>query len=263
MAASATATRSFSSELANGVVRLTLRRPEKRNALSHEMLVQLHDELGAIESNTEARVVVIAAEGSVFCAGHDLEQLVGRSEAEYREIFSACSRFMGRLRQIPQPVVARVHGPALAAGCQLVAACDMAVASDNATFSTPGVKIGLFCTTPMVPLVRAIPAKAAMEMLMTGAPISAERALALGLVNRVMPSARLEEAIRELTDAICAASPLTVRMGKAAFYDQLALAETEAYPRASDVMTENALRHDAQEGISAFLQKRRPTWTGE
>jgi enoyl-CoA hydratase/carnithine racemase len=160
-------------------------------------------------------------------------------------------------------VIARVQGPALAAGCQLVAACDMAVAAEGASFATPGVKIGLFCTTPMVPLVRSIPPKAAMEMLLTGAPISAQRALSLGLVNRVVPASELDLVVREWADAILAASPLTVRIGKAAFHDQLGLDEPSAYERATAVMVDNAGRLDAQEGMAAFLGKRRPRWTGE
>src|SRR5262249_2242493 len=162
-----------------------------------------------------------------------------------------------------QPVSARVQGLATAAGCQLVAACDLAVAAEEAAFATPGVKIGLFCTTPMVPLVRAIPAKPALEMLLTGKPISARRAFELGLVNRVVPAADLDAAVSEYVEAILASSPLTVRLGKAAFYDQLALDEAAAYERATDVMTDNARRRDAQEGMQAFLQKRRPVWTGE
>ncbi|HEV3121418.1 MAG TPA: enoyl-CoA hydratase-related protein, partial [Isosphaeraceae bacterium] len=178
-------------------------------------------------------------------------------------LFADCSAMMQRLRRLPQPVIARVHGPAVAAGCQLVAACDLAVASEEATFATPGVKIGLFCTTPMVPLVRAIPAKPALEMLLTGTPITARRAYDLGLVNRVVPAAALDDAVRELASAILASSPLTIRLGKAAFYDQLGLDEATAYERASDVMTHNAQRHDAQEGMRAFLEKRQPRWKGE
>jgi enoyl-CoA hydratase/carnithine racemase len=246
----------------NGVVQLTLNRPDRRNALSREMLARLEDVLPAVAADPSARVVVIRAEGSVFCAGHDLGEMVDRDESEYADLFAACSRVMLGLRKLPQPVIARVQGPALAAGCQLVAACDLAVAAEGATFSTPGVKIGLFCTTPMVPLVRAIPAKAAMEMLLTGQSISAQRAFELGLINRVVSQDRLDEAVRQLVAPILAASPMTIRLGKAAFYEGLGLREDEAYQRASDVMTENALKHDAQEGISAFLQKRTPQWSG-
>lgn len=245
------------------IVRLTLCRPERRNALSARLLAELGDALERIASNATVRVVVIAAEGNVFSSGHDLGEMVGRSEEEYAAIFSRCSRVMRQIRELPQPVIARVQGHAVAAGCQLVAACDLAVAASTATFSTPGVKIGLFCTTPMVPLVRAIPQKAAMEMLLTGQPISADRALALGLVNRVVEANDLDSSVKEFTDAIVASSPLTIRIGKAAFYEGLALDEPRAYDRATAVMIDNALRNDAQEGISAFLQKRRPGWTGD
>jgi enoyl-CoA hydratase/carnithine racemase len=250
-------------ESEKGVVRLTLDRPERRNALSRALIERLDEALAAIESDPDARVVVLGGRGPAFCAGHDLGEMTGRSEAEYRALFEACSRVMLRLRALPQPVIARVHGVATAAGCQLVAACDLAVASAGASFATPGVKIGLFCTTPMVPLVRAVPEKAAMEMLLTGAAISAERALALGLVNRVVPAEGLDAAVRELTDAILATSPLVTRLGKRAFYALRGLDEADAYARAVEVMTDNALRHDAQEGIAAFLEKRRPAWTGE
>ncbi len=246
-----------------GIVRLTLNRPQKRNALSQALLVELHAALDRIATDTAARVVVLAAAGPVFCSGHDLAEMVGRSEEDYRAIFSLCSQVMLGLRRLPQPVIARVQGPATAAGCQLVAACDLAVAVEEATFATPGVKIGLFCTTPMVPLVRAVPAKPAMEMLLTGKPISAQQALAWGLVNRVVPAAQLDDAVREFIDAILASSPLVVRLGKEAFYRGLDVDEAEAYRLANAVMTKNALCRDAQEGMSAFLQKRKPEWTGE
>jgi enoyl-CoA hydratase/carnithine racemase len=239
-----------------------LNRPEKRNALSKELLHELDLELNKIAADPAARVVVMAARGPVFCSGHDLSEMVGCSEEAYGELFALCSRVMYGLRRLPQPVIARVQGMATAAGCQLVAACDLAVAAEQAAFATPGVRIGLFCTTPMVPLVRALPAKAALEMLLTGKPISAQRAHELGLVNRVVPAASLDAAVAEYVDTILASSPLTVRLGKRAFYEQLALDEATAYERATGVMTANAVRHDAQEGISAFLQKRRPEWTG-
>jgi len=247
----------------DGVVFCTLNRPEKRNALSRSLLGELEEAIAAISADPAARVVVIGARGPVFCSGHDLSEMTGRSEAEYRDLFAACSRVMMGLRRLPQPVIARVQGVATAAGCQLVAACDMAVAATEATFATPGVKIGLFCTTPMIPLVRAVPDKAALEMLFTGTPISAERARELGLVNLVVPTAELDEAIHEYTATIMAMSPLAIALGKRAFYDLRDLNEAEAYERAVEVMTDNALGHDAQEGISAFLQKRRPVWTGE
>lgn len=250
-------------EVKDGVARLVLNRPEKRNALSWDVLRALDSSLASFADDKTARVVVVSGQGSVFCSGHDLTEMVGCSADEYGRLFTLCSRVMQQFRRLPQPVIARVHGMATAAGCQLVAACDLAVAAESATFATPGVKIGLFCTTPMVPLVRAIPPKAALEMLLTGKPISARRALELGLVNRVVSASELDAAVAELVDAILASSPLTIRLGKAAFYDQLALDETTAYERATCVMTDNAGRADAQEGIQAFLQKRRPAWTGE
>ncbi|WP_010588210.1 enoyl-CoA hydratase [Schlesneria paludicola] len=246
-----------------GVTKVTLNRPERRNALSSALLTELGATLERLADDVLTRVVVLASSGPVFSSGHDLGEMVGRSESEYQELFSRCSAVMQQLRKLPQPVLARVQGLATAAGCQLVAACDLAVAANEAKFATPGVKIGLFCSTPMVPLVRAIPAKAAMEMLMTGVPIPAQRALELGLVNRVVAADELDTVIKQMTDAIVASSPMTIRLGKRAFYDQLHLDEPSAYVRATQVMTDNAMKHDAQEGISAFLQKRPAQWTGE
>jgi enoyl-CoA hydratase/carnithine racemase len=250
-------------EMRGEVVHLTLNRPDRRNALSVELLRELDGALSRVADDRGVRAVVIAARGPVFCSGHDLGEMVGRSAEDYRELFSLCSAMMVRLRRLPQPVIARVQGLATAAGCQLVAACDLAVAADTAAFATPGVKIGLFCTTPMVPLVRAIPAKPALEMLMTGKPISAQRAWELGLVNRVVPVQEIDAAVQEYLDAILASSALTIRLGKAAFYEQQALDEPDAYDLATEVMIDNAQRADAREGIQAFLQKRRPVWTGE
>jgi enoyl-CoA hydratase/carnithine racemase len=246
-----------------GVARVTLNRPHRRNALSAELLGDLEATLTRLAGEQAVRVVVLAAAGPVFSSGHDLGEMLGGTESIYRELFERCSRVMQLLRKLPQPVIARVQGVATAAGCQLVAACDLAVAADVATFATPGVKIGLFCTTPMVPLVRTIAPRAALEMLLTGRPITAQRALELGLVNRVVPAADLDAAVQEYADALLASSPLTLRIGKAAFYDQLPLDEPTAYERATAVMTDNAQRRDAQEGIAAFLQKRPPQWTGE
>ncbi len=246
-----------------GVVRLTLNRPERRNALCEALLTELEAALERIAADRSARVVVLGAAGAVFCSGHDLSEMVGRSEADYATLFARCSRVMQQIRQLPQPVIARVQGLATAAGCQLVATCDLAVAASEARFATPGVKIGLFCTTPMVPLVRSVPPKVAMEMLLTGIPITAQRALAAGLVNRVVPADQLDASIRELTDAILGSSAAIVSLGKRAFYDQLALDEPAAYQRATRLMTENALQYDAQEGISAFLQKRPPYWKSD
>ena len=249
-------------ECDGGVVRLTLNRPEKRNALSHELLAQLELAVRKIAADSTARVVVLGSRGPVFSSGHDLAEMVGQTEAAYRELFDLCTRVMLGIRKLPQPVIARVQGVATAAGCQLVAACDLTVAAEEATFATPGVKIGLFCTTPMVPLVRAIPAKAALEMLLTGTPITAQRAFERGLVNRVVASRDLDATIKAFTDTITAMSPLVIRTGKKAFYEIDGVDEPAAYEKAVPIMTENALFHDAQEGIDAFLRKRPPRWSG-
>jgi enoyl-CoA hydratase/carnithine racemase len=246
-----------------GVCRITLNRPEKRNALSRDLLTELESALTKIGPDKTIQVVVLGANGPVFSSGHDLKEMAGCRPTKYRELFGLCTQVMQHLRKLPQPVIGRIQGLATAAGCQLVAACDLAVAAEEAAFATPGVKIGLFCTTPMVPLVRAIPAKPAMEMLLTGKPISARRALELGLVNRVVPGAEIDKAVQEFVDAILASSPAIIALGKTAFYDQLALDEETAYERATEVMSDNAGRYDAQEGIGAFLQKRSPTWRGD
>lgn len=243
-----------------GVVRLTLNRPERRNALSFEILSQMDRAIRAIASDRSARVVVIAGNGPVFSSGHDLAEMVGKSEQEYQALFELCSRVMIGLRRLVQPVIARVHALATAAGCQLVASCDFVIASESASFATPGVKIGLFCTTPMIPLVRAVPPRAALEMLLTAAPISAHRAHELGLVNRVVPGPDLDAAVQSLADSLLGLSPHVVGIGKRAFYELLGLDEAAAYARATGIMVENALCGDAQEGISAFLEKRPPRW---
>jgi enoyl-CoA hydratase/carnithine racemase len=250
-------------ETQGGVVRLTLNRPDKRNALSLQVLTELEAAIARIAKDPEARVVVIAGAGKVFCAGHDLSEMTGRTEADYRKLFSACSDVMQGLRRLSQPVIARVQGVATAAGCQLVASCDLVVAAADAQFAAPGVKIGLFCTTPMVPLVHAVPSKVALEMLFTGAPISAERALSAGLVNRVVPASQLDSAVQEFCDAILATSPLVIGLGKRAFYDQLSVDEATAYERAVEIITDNATRADAQEGFRAFLEKRPAVWKGK
>jgi enoyl-CoA hydratase/carnithine racemase len=247
-------------ESRDGLIRLTLNRPEKRNALSRELLLRLEDALRAIRLDTSARVVVLAGLGPVFSSGHDLAELTAGSEHEYRQLFELCARVMLGLRRLDQPVIARVHGLASAAGCQLVASCDLAIASEQAAFATPGVKIGLFCTTPMIPLVRVIPPRAAMEMLMTAAPISAQRALDLGLVNRVVPALELDAAVQSLVDTILSLSPRVLGLGKRAFYQLQGLDEATAYAQATDIIVANALNGDAQEGISAFLRKRPPRW---
>ena len=243
-----------------GVVRLSLNRPERRNALSFELLSELEKAIRALGTDRSARIVVIAANGPVFSSGHDLAEMVGKSEQEYQELFELCSRVMMGLRRLEQPVIARVHGLATAAGCQLAASCDLVVASESASFATPGVKIGLFCTTPMIPLVRTMPPRAALEMLLTAAPISAQRAQELGLVNRVVPGPELDAAVQSLADSLLELSPHVLGIGKRAFYELLGLDEVAAYAQATGIMVENALCSDAEEGISAFLEKRPPRW---
>lgn len=252
---------SLNVELApGGVALVAMRRPERRNALSLELMRALDVALRNLSK--EARVVVLAAEGPVFSSGHDLREMTDRSLAEYREIFDVCTELMMRIQSIPQPVIAEVAGLATAAGCQLVASCDLAIAADTAQFATPGVKIGLFCTTPMVALTRAIGRKRAMEMLLTGRAIDAETAAAWGLVNRVVPHKLLRTTVLDLAAEIAHASPLTAALGKAAFYAQIDLDQPKAYAYAKEVMSMNALAQDAQEGISAFLEKRPACWTG-
>jgi enoyl-CoA hydratase/carnithine racemase len=243
-----------------GIVRLTLNRPEKRNALSRSVLTRLRAAQEQIRADVSARVVVVASAGDVFCAGHDLAEMPGASTADYRDLFEACTAVMLGFRQLPQPVIARVQGLATAAGCQLVASCDLAVAASAARFATPGVRIGLFCTTPMVPLVRAVPPKLALEMLLTGEPISSAQALAAGLINRVVPADQLDTAVQGLCIQLLASSPAVLRLGKKAFYDQLGRDEVSAYARAVEVMVQNAEAAAAQEGMRAFLEKRKPAW---
>jgi enoyl-CoA hydratase/carnithine racemase len=244
------------------VARLTLNRPEKRNALS---LALMNEVIGALEEvrGSDARVVVVEGAGPVFSAGHDLGEMVGRDLAFYQELFDVCTRMMELVHRLPQPVIAKVHGVATAAGCQLVASCDLVVAADDARFATPGVKIGLFCSTPMVPLSRAIGRKRALEMLLTGDFVPAPTAAEWGLVNRVVPAAELDGAVAALAERIAAASPLVIGIGKEAFYAQVELDEHRAYDLTRSVMVTNALAGDAQEGICAFLEKRPPTWRGQ
>jgi enoyl-CoA hydratase/carnithine racemase len=244
------------------VARITLNRPDKRNALSLELMEELIVALDRIGADGDVRAVVIEGAGVAFSAGHDLSEMVGRDLPFYQRLFDVCTELMEKIHRVPQPVIAKVHGIATAAGCQLVAACDLAVAADDARFATPGVKIGLFCSTPMVPLSRAIGRKRALEMLLTGDPVDASTALEWGLVNRVVPSDQLDEAVTELVDAIARSSPLIVGIGKEAFYAQVELDEHRAYDLTKAVMAMNSMAADAQEGICAFLEKRRPSWTG-
>ncbi len=246
----------------HGIATLTLNRPDRRNALSLELMCDLIAELEDLRTSTETRAVILAAAGKVFCSGHDLSQMTGRNVSDYRQIFEVCTVLMQAIQSIPQPVIACVQGVATAAGCQLVATCDLAIASADAAFATPGVKIGLFCTTPMVALTRSIGRKRAMEMLLTGTPIDAPTAEAWGLVNRVVPAVELEAETRQLAVQISAASAFTIGLGKQAFYAQIDLDQPKAYAYAKEVMSMNALAADAQEGIGAFLQKRAPCWRG-
>ncbi len=251
-------------DLADGVATLTLNRPERRNALSLELMRDLIAALDRIAADPRStRAVILRGAGKVFCSGHDLSQMTGRNINEYREIFDVCTQLMTRIQSIPQPVIAQVHGVATAAGCQLVCTCDLAIASDAASFATPGVRIGLFCTTPMVALTRAVGRKRAMEMLLTGRMIDATTAADWGLVNRVVSSDMLESETRKLALEIAGASELVLGLGKQAFYSQIDLDQPKAYAYAREVMSMNAMAHDAQEGIGAFLGKRPPCWTGK
>ncbi|MBV9758564.1 MAG: enoyl-CoA hydratase [Alphaproteobacteria bacterium] len=247
---------------ADGVACLTLNRPEARNALSVALMTALEAELAAIAADDSVKVVVIGGAGAGFCAGHDLREMRAEPRrAVYEALFAQCSRLMLGIVRLPKPVIARVHGVATAAGCQLVATCDLAVAADTARFATPGVNLGLFCSTPMVALTRAVGRKPAMEMLLTGDMIDAARAREIGLVNRVVPEAELDEAVAALARQIAGKSPLTLAIGKEAFYRQAEMDLAAAYGYAAEVMTRNMLARDAEEGIDAFLQKRAPVWT--
>lgn len=240
---------------------LTLNRPEKRNALSLDLMRELTSTLQNLGNDTSVRAVILCANGPAFSSGHDLRELLDREAGAYDEIFAACVVLMETLQSIPQPVIAEVSGVATAAGCQLVATCDLAIASTKATFATPGVRIGLFCSTPMVALSRAIGRKRAMGMLLTGAPIDAATAAEWGLVNRAVAPEILHAESLALAHDIAAASRVIVGIGKAAFYQQIDLAQLQAYEYARAVMRNNALEADAQEGIGAFLDKRSPRWT--
>jgi enoyl-CoA hydratase/carnithine racemase len=239
---------------------LTLNNPARANALSKRMVRELASALQQIGEDETVHVVVVKAEGKHFCAGHDLSEMTDRHVREYRFIFEQCSRMMQRIHRIPQPVIAEVRGVATAAGCQLVAACDLAVAESGARFATPGVKIGLFCTTPAVALSRSIGRKAALEMLLTGRLFSAQEAREMGLINRVVPEDRLETETLALANQIAEASRFVVAIGKQAFYAQVEQNEHAAYAMANDTVAMNLCAEDAQSGIKAFLNKSRPVW---
>ncbi len=247
----------------DGVATLTLNRPAARNALSAALMSELEDAFAAIAKDPGVKVVILAANGLAFCAGHDLKEMrANPGRQNYEALFTQCSRLMMAITRLSRPVIAKVHATATAAGCQLVATCDLAVTADGAHFATPGVNIGLFCSTPMVALSHAVGRKPAMEMLLTGAPIDAAEALRLGLVNQAVPTEDLDTATWDLAATIAAKSPLTVATGKEAFYRQIDLDLDAAYAYASEVMTRNMLARDAEEGVDAFLEKRQPTWEG-
>lgn len=242
---------------------LTLNRPQARNALSVALMSALEAELHAIRVDPAIQVIVLGGAGPAFCAGHDLREMRANPGRDaYAALFDQCSRLMQQIVHLSKPVIARVHGIATAAGCQLVASCDLAIAADSARFATPGVNIGLFCSTPMVALSRAIGRKAAMEMLLTGDLISASQAYRIGLINRAVPDDLLDSEVESLASRIASKSPLTVAIGKEAFYRQAEMDLASAYNYASEVMTRNMMARDAGEGIDAFLEKRPPTWTG-
>jgi enoyl-CoA hydratase/carnithine racemase len=252
---------SFATE--GSIALVTLNRPQRRNALSLALMHELIDCLNAIGNRRDLRAVILAAEGKAYCSGHDLTEVVGGDTNDYRNLFDVCTDLMVKLQSIPQPVIAEVQGIATAAGCQLVATCDLAIAAEKAQFATPGVRIGLFCTTPMVALSRAVGRKHALEMLLTGQPIEAQTAADWGLVNRVVPTSQLRAETRRLAHRIAEASDYVVALGKQAYYAQIDLNQPKAYDYAKEVMTMNALAQDAQEGISSFLEKRTPCWTGK
>ena len=246
-----------------GVATLTLNRPNQFNSLSEEMLSELQAALDAIAADQDIRVVVIAGAGKAFCAGHDLKQMRANHRKEYmQQLFKQCGRVMTTLTQMPQPVIARIHGIATAAGCQLVAACDLAVAADVARFAVSGINVGLFCSTPAVALSRNMGRKQAMEMLLTGDFIDAAEAQRRGLVNRVVPLEALDAEVQKLTDSICGKSAVAVGMGKQLFYRQLEMGLDGAYQLASETMACNMMSEDAAAGIDAFMQKRKPEWKG-
>lgn len=241
---------------------VTLNRPQRRNALSLALMTDLIACFDGLSRDSSVRAFILAAAGEVFCAGQDLKELVGLDLNAYRHTFDVCTALMEKIQSVPQPVIAQVHGLATAAGCQLVATCDMVVASEDARFATPGVRIGLFCTTPMVPLTRVIGRKRAFQMLVTGDAIDARTAAAWGLVNQVVPAGELEEATRRLAARVAGTTPFVIALGKQAFYTQIDLDQQKAYAYAKEIMSMNAMAPDAQEGIGAFLQKRTPSWKG-
>ena len=251
--------------LSEGVATLTLNRPRQRNALSRPLMAALHEALDEIHGDSSVHVVVIEGAGDGFCAGHDLKEVRGTPTREFYEtLFAECSALMMRIQSLRQPVIAKVHGVATAAGCQLVATCDLAVADAGARFATPGVNIGLFCSTPMVALTRAVPRKKAMEMLLTGEFLSARQMADSGMINRVVADDVLDQATRDLASSIASKSPVAVKIGKEAFYRQAEMTLQDAYSYTGAVMAENMMSRDAEAGIGAFIAKEKmPDWTGK
>ncbi|KVO89260.1 enoyl-CoA hydratase [Burkholderia ubonensis] len=248
-------------EARDGVVTLRLNRPQQFNALSEAMLASLHDAFESLAADPHVRCVILAAEGKAFCAGHDLREMRGKPDLDhYRALFAQCSRVMLAMRALPVPVIARVHGIATAAGCQLVAACDLAIAADTARFAVSGINVGLFCSTPAVALSRSVAAKRAFDMLVTGRFVDAATAAAWGLVNEAVPEDALDAAVARKVAEIVAKSPAAVRYGKAMFYRQREMPLDDAYAYAGDVMARNMMEEDAGEGIDAFLERRPPRW---
>jgi enoyl-CoA hydratase/carnithine racemase len=256
-------------EQQDAIAILTLNNPSARNALSETMLAALQDALDAAQQDNAVRAIVLAANGPAFCAGHDLKELSGRrgdadkGAAYFRTIMQQCAVLMQAIVACPKPVIAAVEGPASAAGCQLVATCDLAVASESASFATPGVNIGLFCSTPMVALSRNVSRKQAMEMLLLGEMLAAEDAKTYGLVNRVVAKGSARTTALAMAAAVASKSPLTVAIGKRAFYEQLEIGLADAYAHTAELMVHNMLTRDAAEGIGAFIEKREPKWTGQ
>jgi len=245
----------------DGIATLTLNRPGQRNGLSMDLMGDMILALSAIDADPTVRVVVIAGAGPAFCAGHDLKEMRGLNEEEALDaVFSRCSSMMQAITQLRQPVIARVHGVATAAGCQLVATCDLALAADDARFATPGVNIGLFCSTPMVALSRNVAPKHAMEMLLTGEPVDAATAARFGLINRAVPAADLDTEVLALARLIASKSAYTLALGKKTYHEQVTMPLGDAYDVASAAMTRNMLAEDASEGIAAFIEKRQPLW---
>ncbi|MGO4887526.1 enoyl-CoA hydratase [Anaerobacillus sp. MEB173] len=249
-------------EVETPIAYVTMNRPNKRNALSQEHMEELTECFFTIGKSKEISVVILRGNGPAFCAGHDLKEMLNETPVFYQQLFDTCIKMMETIQSIPQPVIAQVHGIATAAGCQLVATCDLAIASEESTFATPGVKIGLFCSTPMVALSRAVGRKKAMEMLLTGDSLSAEDAVAAGLINKAVPANQLEEETKLLATKISQASSYTVGVGKQSFYQQIEMQQNLAYAYTKQVMSMNAAAVDASEGMCAFIEKRKPEWKG-